>query len=278
MPAVSGTRHDGYVIPELPVRPDAVERVLVAGDWHGIVPVHVLEKAADLGIAVVAHVGDLGIGPWPGERKSVLHVLDRVLTRLDLVLLLTPGNHENWDRLEEAKRDAEGRWILGRTGRVRGLPRGHRWTMGGRAFGSLGGAVSIDQDRRTPGRTWWPQEEVLPEHVDALGDDRLDILITHEVPAGVPVVSTLDVPAVLAERADAGRGLIRDAVERTCPEVVFSGHWHQRVTHDLARRAGGVTRVEVLSEECTPGNAAVLDLIDLSVWQLGDVWRRERAR
>lgn len=260
------------------MRPDAVERVFAVGDWHGVVPIHVMEKAADIGIRIALHVGDLGIGPWPGERKSVLHVLDRVLTRLDLVLLASPGNHENWDRLEGAKRDEYGRWILGRTGRVRGLPRGYRWTMGGRAFGSLGGAVSIDQDRRTAGRTWWPQEEVLPEHVDALGDDPLDVLITHEVPAGVPVVSTLDVPMTLAERADVGRGLIRDAVERTRPAVAICGHWHQRVTHDLRRSNGGITRVEVLSEEHTAGNAVVLDLDDLSVRPLGELWREERGR
>jgi hypothetical protein len=122
--------------------PAVSERVVVAGDWHGNANTArtVIDRAAALGIHTVLHVGDLGIGPWPGDTTTMQRVLDGYLSKQDSVLLLTPGNHENWDRIEAAPTDDEGRQVL--ADRVLALPRGHRWQIGARTFGSLGGAVA----------------------------------------------------------------------------------------------------------------------------------------
>ncbi|WP_409141685.1 metallophosphoesterase [Cellulosimicrobium sp. RS] len=239
-------------------------RVVVLGDVHGdaMAVITALQAAARPGVTVILSVGDFGIGPWPGERKSFTKAIDRWLTRLGLWLFVTPGNHENYDRIDAAPRDESGAIYLG--SQLRALPRGHRLTIGGRTVGSLGGAVSVDVGpHRQPGRTWWPQERILDSDIDALGSEPLDILITHEVPASVPVESQLTVPPKIAASAHQGRELLDRAVETTRPQLVLSGHWHQRVTHTRTWDDGMTTRYEVLPEENRRFNAVVLDLSDL---------------
>ena len=260
---------------------DAAAHVVVFGDLHADALAFrtVLERTAEIGLTqVLVSVGDFGIGPWGrGTEDKMLRRTDDLLEQCDAWLLLTPGNHENWDTLDRAlaeRRDEFGFGILGRHGRVRVSPRGHRYEIGRRRFGSLGGAVSVDRARREPGRSWWPQEVPATADVQALGDLPLDVLITHEAPAGVPLVGRLRVHRALAAEADLVRDLLTQAVTATRPSLLFAGHWHVRLTHDLAQPDGDTTRVEVLSEEHTAGNAVALDLDDLSVTPLPVLWRR----
>lgn len=259
---------------------DTAQHTVVLGDTHGEGGAvrSAIELATGAGIRVLLSVGDFGIGPWPGDKKSFTEVVGRWLIQHDAYLLVTPGNHENYDRLDAAPRDDAGTIVLGE--RLRALPRGHRWTRGGVRFGSLGGAVSVDKMGRAEGKTWWPQERIAQADVDALGDEPLDVLITHEVPQGVPVVGQLEVDPYILSEADEGRQLILQAIDRTRPPRVFSGHWHQRVTHDLRRADGGMTRCEVLPQEGQPENAVVLDLADFDapVVELRAWSRAQRGR
>ncbi len=261
-------------------------RVVVLGDVHGETTWlrTVIARASDLeGLDVILQVGDFGIGPWPGDtRDKVSWTVGRELAKHSMWMLVTPGNHENHHTLARARRDAAGRIVLGREGRLLAYERGHRETIGGRAFGSLGGAISVDRyaeaaraGSRMAGRSWWPEEEVTQADVDALGDDDLDVLVTHDVPARVPMVGWMRIDPHTLLRAHGVRELLDQAIDRTQPSVVLSGHWHQRVTHDLVRADGGTTRCEVISDEFTIGSAIVLDLTDLSVAPLQEVWSRE---
>lgn len=250
-------------------------RIVVAGDWHGAAPwaIDVIRRTAGQRIRTIVQVGDLGVGPWFGRPDAFLPRLDERLDRAGVRLLVVPGNHENYDTLVAAPLDDDGTIVLGE--RIRALPRGHRWTIGGRRFGALGGATSVDRGSRLPGGSWWAAEAITLGDVEALGDEPVDILVTHEAPAGVLLVSPLQVPDDLRRVADYGRRLVRRAVENTRPAVHLCGHWHQRWTDDLVRDDGGVTRVEVLDREETPGNAVVLDLTDLSVTRLRDHSRED---
>jgi hypothetical protein len=256
---------------ELRVALAGAGRVLVVGDTHGNIQTHrrVTDAAVELGIRVVLHVGDLGVGPWPHEpRDKMLYRLDRDLEAAGAWLLLTGGNHENWTRIDAAaidETDDLGFAVLGLAGRVRVFGRPGRVTVGGRVVASVGGAVSVDQRWRTAGESWWPQEAVTPAMVDALGDEPADVLVTHEVPAGVPVASDSRLAPVLAVACDEQRSLVRRALEQVRPAAAFSGHWHQRVTADVARTDGGTTRVEVLDCDGMPENVVVLDLASLEV-------------
>jgi hypothetical protein len=128
--------------------------------------------------------------------------------------------------------------------------------------GALGGAYSIDKAFLTSGWDWFEGEEVIPADVETLGFEPLDVLITHDVPAGIDVETTLQIPEAIERESYIVRSLLRDAVRNTEPKLVFSGHWHQRRTGLMP---GMDTRVHVLDREFHNGNLVSLDLATLAV-------------
>lgn len=239
--------------------------VLIAGDWHGNTSwaVKVLSAAARTGHDTIIHVGDLKV-LWPeddGPRGPLFdRAVDRMLKKNGQTLIFIDGNHDNHTALRALPVNAGGFGVL--TENMLYAPRGHRWTMGGRRFGGLGGAVSIDKARLSYGWDWWPEEEVTAADVGKLGCGRLDVLVTHEVPEGTGVRSNMNVSFLLELQSKASRLLIADAVRNTDPALVFSGHWHQRLTEQIPHRRG---TVEVLDREHQPGNTVCLDLDSLTV-------------
>jgi predicted phosphodiesterase len=241
---------------------EIAEKVLIAGDWHGNIPwmQTVLVKAAADGYRTLIHVGDLAV-LWPGEQQFTRRLV-RCLRELDLRLIFVDGNHDVHPKLRALPRNADGFGAI--SDRLLYAPRGHRWELDGVRFGALGGAHSIDKQWRTEGQTWWPQEDVTAEDVKALGDEPLDVLITHEAPAGINVQSFLagQLPAELDQESYNSRLHVLDAVRATEPELVFCGHWHQRHAETLP---GSGTRVEVLDREKSEGNLVTLHLEDLTI-------------
>ena len=106
------------------------------------------------------------------------------------------------------------------------LPRGTRLRLGGTAFGFLGGAFSVDWRDRVLGRDWWPNEAINSSDVDRLGPGPLDVLSTHDAPAGINLSSPWRLPADDQIRADDVRAVIDRAVTTTTPRIVIHGHWH----------------------------------------------------
>lgn len=247
------------------------EKVVIAGDWHGDhhAAVNAIRDTAEAGIDTIYHVGDFGIGPWgpwyAGPEPWVDYYANMVtLTAAQegVTVYVTPGNHDNHDTVNALPTRKDG-WLT-LTDRIFVAPRPHRWTHGGRTFASLSGAFSVDYQHLREGVDWWADEE--PTMVDAatLGDGHADILITHDVPHGVPVRSKFHLPDLVELRAHMVRDAVTEAVRRTTPDVMFAGHWHQRITADVTINGRDV-RVEVLSEEHTAGNLVTVTLDDLTV-------------
>lgn len=251
-------------------------KIVIAGDWHRDVrhAKAVIHTAAENGLSTVLHVGDLGVF-WPvfdvdtlrrlPERtRGFTSMLSEAVAEAGIDFRFVDGNHDNHDFLDglhEGSREAV---------TVDGLnyqPRGSRMELGGRSFGFLGGAGSIDRELRMPGEDWWAQEEITSADVAALGEDSLDVLIAHEAPSGVPTAKYFPVPLQLELDMQVSRDHLRTAVEKTEPSLVFCGHWHQRLTHELFLQpgTGASTVVHVLDREHRTGNAVVLDTTDLSV-------------
>lgn len=248
-------------------------RVLLAGDMHGNVPAftNAADQAVQAGCRVLLQVGDFGIGPFDedfrwgtrhfgGQYDQITAAADAILGSRGLIMLVVPGNHDNYDRIDAEPLDTRGRQHFSAYWRT--LPRGHRFEVGGRRFGAVGGAHSIDRDYREPHVSWWEAERITQDDIDTLGDEPLDVLLTHDVPEGTPVQSHLRLPDIHEQLSRDGRLLLAQAARRTQPRLVFSGHWHQRVSGAIN---GGRTRVEVLNMEREPGSTAVLDLSDLTV-------------
>lgn len=235
--------------------------VVVAGDLHGNLgwAVDVVERAAYRDAHLILQVGDFG-ALWPGDGGQFERRLNNRLARRDMLLIFIAGNHDNWAELPRLPLNDAGFGVLAE--RIWWAPQGHRFVINERVFGVLGGAYSPDKDLRTPGVDWWPEEEPTQEEVDRLGDERLDILLTHDAPPGAPLRSTLTLPP--DHTAERPRELIDQAVVRTRPEMLIHGHWHQRQSYSI-RRAHGRTDVEALGcdEDMTEGDAIVLEPLSL---------------
>ncbi|MGO4383866.1 metallophosphoesterase family protein [Specibacter sp. RAF43] len=243
----------------------AAMELIVAGDWHGNTRAveRALREVSRAGHTQIYQLGDLGV-LWGRlrERDRFTVVLLKFLERFDLALTFIDGNHDNVPALRDLPRNTDGFGII--SDRLLHAPRGHRWTLeDGTRFGALGGAYSVDRAWREWGKDLFEGEEVTSADVDALGSEPLDVLLCHEVPAGVPVISQLGDPLAEEEAWTAyqGRLLVEQGVRNTSPCVTLCGHWHQRLTADLTSS----TRVEVLNRDNQPGNLVVLNTADLSV-------------
>jgi predicted phosphodiesterase len=247
--------------------PEDIRKVLVAGDWHGSTRwmYQALTCAARDGHKVIVHVGDLKVlwadeysdYPEPGAFTAELA---RLLDDLGLVFIFIDGNHDVHPKLRALPLNAGGFGVI--SDRLLYAPRGHRWSVGGVRFGALGGAYSIDRYWGREGQDWFVDEATVPEDVVALGPEPLDVLITHDVPAGIDLETMFDLPEALERECNIVRALLRAAVRNTEPTLVFSGHWHQRRTGLMP---GMETRVHVLDKEFTTGNMISLDLQTLAV-------------
>jgi hypothetical protein len=167
------------------------------------------------------------------------------------------GNHENHDLLSA---------IVNRrttpvpiTAHVRYLPRGCRWEWAGVRFAALGGAFSIDRRNRIPGQSWWQGELITIDELETLGNEPVDVLVTHEAPAGFEFKYNFTIPFTDQATSDEQRRYVAKAVTATQPRLVVHGHRHQ--AHRTA-----VNGVDIIGlsydEDPHPGNA--MFLLDLT--------------
>jgi hypothetical protein len=243
-------------MPEVVVAP-----LVVAGDWHGNLQWirHVIRAAHAAGAKTILQVGDLGL-LWPGRGKGRFDAkLDRYLDAFNLELLFIDGNHDSHSDLRALEVGPDGLATV--LPRIKYLPRGGRTVVQGVSYAGLGGAFSVDYPGRKPGVDWWPGiEEVEPQDVATLvAGGPVDILLTHDVPAAVPMQSTwADLDAETIGRAQVSRDLLQMAVDALKPAQVFCGHWHVRKTEIVRYPGGAETRVDVLDMDGSGNGNAVL--------------------
>lgn len=222
----------------------------VFGDWHGDAgwALTSVMSAAREGVRTALHVGDFGLD-WPGAKRGRYESkLNKYLGELGVTLIVSGGNHDNWETLASLLVEPDGTAAV--RSHIRVLPRGGRTTIEGLVVGGLGGAFSVDYQHRTEGKDWWSTEEPTQEEAQKLvAGGPLDILITHDAPAGVPLKGDFRLSPEMAERAKRTRLLLRQVVDSLAVPHVFCGHWHQRRIHELAHPDGLSTRVDVLNME-----------------------------
>lgn len=231
---------------DMPERPP----IAMFGDWHGNLgwALTAVRSAAREGVRTAFHVGDAGLD-FPGAKRGRYESkLNKYLVDLGVTLTVSGGNHDNWDTLTRLPVEPDGTAAF--RSNIRILPRGGRTISEGLVIGGLGGAFSVDYQHRTEGRDLWSSEEPSREEAEKLvADGPLDILITHDAPAGVPLKGDFELSPEIAERADRTRLLLRQVVDSLAVPHVFCGHWHQRRIHELEHPDGRTTRVDVLNME-----------------------------
>ena len=202
-----------------------------------------VDLAVDLGVGAIVQVGDFWLADVHWSRLNPLESQFMWAAHdSPLPIIVVDGNHEVWPALgryaatSQAAAAIASRRPLHLGGSIWWAWRGSVWSWSGRAFGALGGAVSPDRRGSAVRGYRWEQEATTEEDLERLIANadvefggRLDVLFTHDAPSQVrnlgPGMS--GVPWDLRQAADAGRGLLGEAVERTRPAFVVHGHWHR---------------------------------------------------
>lgn len=200
--------------------------VMILGDIHGNHQAarRAVDYAARNGVRHIIWAGDCGL--WPGF--SGIDFLDEVnfySRRNNVLNYWVGGNHEWWDEwirvLRHTEKDSKGFAYL--RSHIRLAPRIHTWKWDGRRFMSAAGAVSIDKSWRTPGESWWPQEQLMDAEVEAAARMPVcDYLITHDCSNYTPFIGSM-IPSLDSMMH---RQKIDKIIMGVRPKKHFHGHMH----------------------------------------------------
>lgn len=218
-----------------------MSKYLICGDWHGSHPwaKKIIEAAQAEEITKIIQVGDFGV--WPGkEGEEYLNILSRALVKRGVSLYFVPGNHEDYNQIDEWERSLpknedghiEIRPNLFYAGKV------NAWTWDGKRFASVGGAVSIDKYARKENVSWWPQEELTAlEETRAKDLGRVDYLFTHDSPNTLPFTFLKS-----DMKSEAHRYTMTKIGLAIRPRLWFHGHYHKHAEYKFWH-ADGETNV-----------------------------------
>ncbi len=279
--------------------------VCAAGDVHGqldLLYACIEQMEAELGrrVDLVVQVGDLGV--WPDPRRIDGATLrhggpgdfpdwHRYGKAAPRPTIFVPGNHEDFDFLLErgGGQILPGLYFLPWGKVTHFAANGESLTIGG--IGGCFGSSDYDRKPRKPrkvrrkrgGRRARQRSLASPEHAlmgrrrrhylaleeDALAAaaqrDRLDILLTHEPPAGHLVARRPDgTPGRVWNTGGTG---LRELVRLTRPRISLHGHLHPRFEREIdGNRVVGVAILPI------PGSLLFLDvpprgdIVDVAEW------------
>jgi len=202
-----------------------MKTIMLVGDTHANLD-HIEEMAIEavrLGITDLYQLGDFGFTLTDDFFKKVTEIMsDRSLT-----IHWIDGNHDNHDLIRSwPTRPGESFWV---SDCIEYLPRGYRWEIEGVSFLAMGGAVSIDRDRRTEGVSIWYGEHISYAEAElAVNGGHADIILSHDVPFG-PLEEELNSYRVpYQEAAEGNRKTLLAIVDVVRPSLIAHGHYHYR--------------------------------------------------
>lgn len=250
--------------------PDLRTPVGIAGDWHGDTAwgVQAIERFAQKGIHLILHCGDFNI--WtPGSMGDFY--LARISTALDdadSFLMVTLGNHEDYDRIEGFPE------VPGLPGTVYppGHPRilipsrGYRWEWNKKTFISVSGGATVDRMHRVLGESYWEQELLTDDEVDLIvKGGRADIMISHDAPVDVDVVGSHRSGSMVESFTRPQRERMKTVFDAVRPSLHFFGHYHVSYDQVNVLRVRGENeyyqaRNICMDKEFSDGNMGILDL------------------
>lgn len=275
------------------------EIIMLAGDTHGDLHQikYLIEKATEHDATAIVVLGDFGF--WEHHKSGIIF-LDYIETKIaehDIQLYFIDGNHENHTLL---RRRYMGRFDIGRNTssvelqlseieKLKGpweptcteegfyavrkglyyIPRASTWSWSNISFAALGGAHSIDVNRRVPGNSWWPEETIDLDEVELLKEcGPVDIMLSHDVPIEVDIQAELILRARDFFKADQqterNRKLLSKAVNYLQPSLLFHGHYHLSYTQEVVLENGHRMTARGLDMDGTGIRSfTILDLGDL---------------
>lgn len=208
----------------------------IAGDWHGNTgwAKDRLKDFNEAGIQHIFHLGDFGI--WGGhDGASYIRKVNKWLNENNQTLYITPGNHEDYVRINASQLGYDGTYWYQGLERLKLLPRGYRGLLGhtvSRSWVSLGGANSIDFKGRTEGISWWREESItIADVYNTIQGGLADYMFSHDAPAGIDIEYSTKTKnsgwhTDELRYSNAGREMLKHAVDVVRPNIIFHGHHH----------------------------------------------------
>ena len=183
-------------------------------------------------------LGDGGF-MWQGYEKKDLYNYETLALR-PFPILCVLGNHEPIYGMEGLKETdiglGETVYQINEAPFVAYLKRGKIYTIDGIKFLVLGGALSIDKNDRTPGKSWWENEYWTKQEEDDLfkllgTDNNFDYVISHTGPHHINS-KLFENQMGLSKKFYDEVALLNDEINN---KILFRdwwcGHWHQDVFH-----------------------------------------------
>jgi hypothetical protein len=237
---------------------DLSTQVLFSGDWHAGVDHarRTIDLAVERGIRRIVQVGDFGYWPRFEKGQEFLQLTSQHATRSGVSIWFCDGNHEDHDALPHD--DEVDPVELAPS--IRWVPRGSVVEWDRRRILFFGGAVSVDQDSRISGWTWFADEIPSPKAWQrARNAGEVDVVVAHDTVPEMPVqgLPTFAVPWSARRRASEHRKKLRSLSQALSPAWWIHGHWHHRSS---ARLWG--TRFESLGHDRGPFDSTFL-ILDL---------------
>ena len=176
--------------------------VLLSGDFHAnaagelsiitkknLIKKFGLKKYSAINCQII--LGDAGF-LWHGNEKTDAYNY-RVLAKRPFPVFCVIGNHEPMLGMNLPLVDigiGENVYIVNKNPFVAYLKRGGIYNIDGFKFLAMGGALSIDQEYRIPGRSWWKEEYWSQKEKNDLFellscDSAFDYVLTHTGPDNI---------------------------------------------------------------------------------------------
>lgn len=238
-------------------------RLLFAGDAHGNSAYMraVIDQAKKLEIRQVVQLGDYGF--WPNGH-SYLGAIRRRAAEAGVGLWIIDGNHD-YPGLGERTDAGHVAWQTAdpQIGGYCTIERGAVVTIDGTRVGFMGGAVSVDRDRRTLGRSYWIDETVNDDDVArAIDAGPVDVWLTHDAVGVPPVLEKTSWPdPYLQHDVMIAESRMRSMFEALQPRLHVHGHFH--VGYAATTKYGVVVG---LGCEDVATSCIVVDTDDLAAW------------
>lgn len=129
--------------------------------------------------------GDVGLGFFE-DPPMVMHLLCERDTDIDI--FFCDGNHDNHEMLDRRWRDSGMKDIVEIAPRAFHVRRGALVEIDNIKHIFMGGARSIDKDRRIEGKTWWarevPSREEMERFVVNMDSLKPEVVVSHDCPLG----------------------------------------------------------------------------------------------
>jgi hypothetical protein len=209
-------------------------KIMFAGDWHAGIGfgTAAIASAAARGAEKIAHVGDFGFWPRHPDGQKYIDAISAACLEHDVTVWFCDGNHEDHDSLPH-----DTAWEPVEVARgIHWVPRGVTLEWASTRLLFMGGAVSVDQFSRFPGKTWFPNETPSPGHWQrAMAAADIDVVVAHDTVPGMPVSGrpALSIPWSIRKRASDHRKRLAALQKSLQPRLWVHGHWHQRATATL---------------------------------------------